>query len=82
MSHVDKIFKKLEKQKWNEAKRRRRVVYLKSLPQVGKIYRKVDVKEKFHHRKNKRIKETIYTGKKKQKHFVQLNLRNRKKNIN
>ena len=55
------------------------MAYLKSLPQVKKIYRKVDVKEKFHHRKNKRIKETIYAGNK--KHFVELKLRNRKKNI-
>ena len=55
---------------------------LKVYRKLEKIYREVDVKEKFHHRKNKRIKETIYTGKKKQKHFVQLNLRNRKRNIN
>ena len=40
--------------------------------------RKIDVKEKFHHRKKKRIKETISTGK---RHFVELKLRNRKKNI-
>ena len=55
------------------------MAYLKSLPQVKKIYRKVDVKEKFHHRKNKRMKETIYSGNK--KHFVELKLRNRKKTI-
>ena len=55
------------------------MAYLKSLPQVKKIYRKVDVKEKFHHRKNKRMKETIYAENK--KHFVELKLRNRKKNI-
>ena len=55
------------------------MAYLKSLPQLKKIYRKVDVKEKFHHRKNKRMKETIYAGNK--KHFVELKLRNRKKTI-
>ena len=37
---------------------------LKVYRKLEKIYREVDVKEKFHHRKNKRIKETIYARKK------------------
>ena len=44
---------KAGKTKWNEAKSCRSVAYLKSLPQVGKIYCKVDVKENFHHRKKR-----------------------------
>ena len=56
------------------------MAYLKILPQVGKIYRKVDVKEKFHHREKRGLKKP-FTPEKKRMNFVELKLRNRKKNI-
>ena len=69
------------KTKWNKTKRRRSVAYLISLPQVGEMYCKVDVKKIPPPDEKHRGQKKPFTPEKKHKHFVELKLWNKKKNI-